>query len=415
MATITLRASKGSPLTNAEVDANFTNINNEVATKLASADFTGSNILTLIKTVDGDLSGLDADTVDGLNQATTNTASTLVSRDASGNFSAGTITAEGGFATSGSATFSGKAAITSGTISGISDLAVADGGTGASDASTARTNLGLAIGSDVQAYDATLQGIAAGTYAAGKILYTIDTDTFEAATITEKARNLLDDATASAMQGTIGVRVGTDVQPFDSDLSNLSALTTTGLGVRQGSNWVTKTITGSGGLTVANGDGQGSGDIIISAGQSIGTSDDVQFDSLGIGTAASGTTGQIRATNTITAYYSDERLKENIELIPNALEKVMSLRGVTFNANTLAESYGYTDKSKQVGVIAQDVEKVLPETVVPAPFDRMLFEGKEISKSGQDYKTVHYEKLVPLLIEAIKELSEEVKSLKEGK
>lgn len=137
------------------------------------------------------------------------------------------------------------------------------------------------------------------------------------------------------------------------------------------------------------------------------------FTSLGVGTANSGVSGEIRATNQITAYYSDERLKENIELIPNALDKVMQLRGVTYTSNQIAEQYGYKNKDKQVGVIAGDVQKVLPEAVKPAPFDIMqLGEGIEISKSGENYKTVQYEKLVPLLIEAIKELNIEIKNLK---
>jgi hypothetical protein len=141
------------------------------------------------------------------------------------------------------------------------------------------------------------------------------------------------------------------------------------------------------------------------------TDDDVRFDSLGVGTAASGVTGEIRALKTITAWYSDERLKENIELIPNALDKVETLRGVSFNANDIAESYGYSKEEKHVGVIAQDVKEVLPEAVKPAPFDRQIFEGTEYSKSGQEYMTVQYEKLVPLLIEAVKELSAKVKEL----
>ena len=129
-----------------------------------------------------------------------------------------------------------------------------------------------------------------------------------------------------------------------------------------------------------------------------------QISSLGVGTAASGTAGEIRATNAITAYYSDERLKTDITEISGALDKVMQLKGVTFRANELAESYGYKSDKEQVGVIAQDVEKVLPQIVVPAPFDIMqLQEGVEISRSGENYKTVHYEKLVPLLIQAIKE------------
>lgn len=129
-----------------------------------------------------------------------------------------------------------------------------------------------------------------------------------------------------------------------------------------------------------------------------------QFKSIGVGTAGSNTTGEIRATNAVTSYYSDERLKTDITEISGALDKVMQLRGVTFRANNIAESFGYSTEKEQVGVIAQDVEKVLPQVVVPAPFDIMqLQEGVEISRSGENYKTVHYEKLVPLLIQAIKE------------
>jgi hypothetical protein len=134
------------------------------------------------------------------------------------------------------------------------------------------------------------------------------------------------------------------------------------------------------------------------------TSQNSQFNSVGVGTAASATAGEIRATGDVTSNYSDERLKTDITEISGALDKVMQLRGVTFRANELAESFGYSTEKEQVGVIAQDVEKVLPQIVVPAPFDIMqLQEGVEISRSGENYKTVHYEKLVPLLIQAIKE------------
>jgi len=168
------------------------------------------------------------------------------------------------------------------------------------------------------------------------------------------------------------------------------------------------TLTGTANrVTVTN----SSGGITLSAPQDIATTSNPQFGSLGIGTAASGTAGEIRATNQITSYYSDERLKEDIVEITDALEKVMALRGVTYKPNSIAESLGYK-KQNEVGVIAQDVEKVLPEAVKPAPFDIMLFENTEISRSGQNYKTVQYEKLVPLLIEAIKELNKEVQQLK---
>jgi hypothetical protein len=137
-----------------------------------------------------------------------------------------------------------------------------------------------------------------------------------------------------------------------------------------------------------------------------------QMTSLGIGTPASGTTGEIRATNNITAYYSDRRLKENIKPIVDAVRKVLSISGVTFNSNDLAETYGYTDRKTQVGVIAQEIEAVLPEIVVPAPFDiAKNSNGVEYSKSGHNFKTVQYEKIVPLLIEAIKEQQTQIETL----
>jgi len=147
---------------------------------------------------------------------------------------------------------------------------------------------------------------------------------------------------------------------------------------------------------------------------SIPTTLDLQVNSLGVGTPASTTTGEIRATNNITAYYSDVRLKTNITPIRSALSKLLSLNGVTFEPNKLAEKYGYTDKSEQVGVIAQEVEKVLPQIVVPAPFDIAVDQnGNEYSKSGENYKTVHYEKLIALLIEAMKEQNQTIEFLKD--
>ena len=144
-------------------------------------------------------------------------------------------------------------------------------------------------------------------------------------------------------------------------------------------------------------------------------STDAKINSIGVGSGVTipTTDGEIRATGSITAYYSDERLKENIEDIQDALSKVMTLRGVTYNGNALAETFGYTSKERQVGVLAGDVQKVLPEAVKPAPFDILqLQEGTEISRSGENYKTVQYEKIVPLLIQAIKELKEEVDRIK---
>lgn len=137
------------------------------------------------------------------------------------------------------------------------------------------------------------------------------------------------------------------------------------------------------------------------------TGSDAQVNSLGVGTAASAVTGQIRATNSITAFYSDERLKQNIKEIENALEKIEQLKGVYYTQNALAEKFGYNDYSRQVGVLAQDVQKVLPEAVTGAPFD-IDREGNSIS--GEKYLTVYYEKIIPLLIQSIKELKKLIDS-----
>jgi hypothetical protein len=133
--------------------------------------------------------------------------------------------------------------------------------------------------------------------------------------------------------------------------------------------------------------------------------------SLGVGTTSSNNSGEIRATGDITSNYSDQRLKEDITTIPCALEKVEMLRGVYYKPNSIAESFGYK-KQQEVGVLAQDVLSVLPEAIKPAPFDILRYENTEISRSGENYMTVQYEKIIPLLIEAIKELNKEVKELK---
>jgi hypothetical protein len=120
------------------------------------------------------------------------------------------------------------------------------------------------------------------------------------------------------------------------------------------------------------------------------------FTGLNVGSASGAGTGEIRASSDIIAHYSsDSRLKTEIQIIPDALQKLKSIDGVTFNWNSLAENKD-TEK-REAGVIAQQVQKVLPEI---------------ISVRDNGYLAVAYEKLVPLLIEAIKELSAEVEVLK---
>jgi len=110
--------------------------------------------------------------------------------------------------------------------------------------------------------------------------------------------------------------------------------------------------------------------------------------------------GDIIATGNITAFFSDERLKDFQGTIPDALDKVNSLNGYYFTPNDTALGLGVEDKGVEVGISAQEVEAVLPEIVTD-------------SAVGEGYKTVWYEKLTPLLIEAVKELTDKVDDLEE--
>ena len=121
---------------------------------------------------------------------------------------------------------------------------------------------------------------------------------------------------------------------------------------------------------------------------------------LGIGTTSVGSTaGELRAADEVTAYYSsDERLKENITTIEDALDKVNAIRGVEFDwkADHIKKrggEDGYFVRKHDVGILAQDVKKVCPEVVAE----------REDGTLG-----VKYEKLIGLLVQAINELSAKV-------
>jgi hypothetical protein len=107
------------------------------------------------------------------------------------------------------------------------------------------------------------------------------------------------------------------------------------------------------------------------------------------------------ATGNITAYgsISDERLKENIEVIENPIDKIKDLKGVTFNYKK--------DGSKSTGLIAQDLQKVLPEAVYTSKTI-----GDEINnEEAEEHLAIRYGNTVGLLVEAIKELEARVKEL----
>jgi hypothetical protein len=136
--------------------------------------------------------------------------------------------------------------------------------------------------------------------------------------------------------------------------------------------------------------------------------------SVGRGDSNVRTSNTFYAGGDVVAYSSDIRLKENIKPIDNAIDKIMKLNGVYYTWKDMVTDVGFTPLQKdEVGVLAQEVQEVLPEVVTAAPFDCEIDPptGKTQSKSGQNYLTVKYEKLVPLLIEAIKEQQTTIQQL----
>ncbi len=132
---------------------------------------------------------------------------------------------------------------------------------------------------------------------------------------------------------------------------------------------------------------------------SLDTAFNAQFQGVGANTA--GATGEVRATGNITAYYSsDIALKENLNPISDALDKVMSITGYNFDwkdshIEERGGEDGYFVRKKDVGIVAQEIEKILPEAVA----DRV-----------DGTKGVKYEQIIPLLVEAIKDLKSQLDS-----
>lgn len=124
----------------------------------------------------------------------------------------------------------------------------------------------------------------------------------------------------------------------------------------------------------------------------------------------SGSSGHVYATGDVRTAASDARLKTNVQEIPDAVEKVKAIRGVTFDwVDDIESEYDFHPMDKHdIGVIAQEVEAVLPELVDEAPFN-----GSYTEKTGKDhgFRTVRYDRMVALLIEAVKEQQTQIDAL----
>ena len=383
------------------------------------------------------------------NATNANTVSTIVARDASGNFSAGTITATlSGNASTASAWATGRTLSLTGDVTGTS--ASFDGSGNISIATTIAAD-SVALGTDTtgnyvasitngsyitggnggsEGAGLTLAVDATSANTASKVVARDASGNFSAGTITAalsgNASTATTLATARNIQGvSFNGSADITVVTAGTGVSVSGTAVSIGQAVATSSNVTFANMTSTGVLTVSNGSttangikfgadpGGGSGDIAqinyyASAGESTilhlqvdnDADDYIKLDASG----GTDNVGAFRATGEITAYYSDERLKNFSGKIEGALDKVMNLNGFYYTENDLAKSFGFNNDKQQVGVSAQQVQAVLPEAVRVAPFVRDV-------ETDIEYLTVQYEKLVPLLIEAIKEQQKKIEEL----
>lgn len=369
MAAPTLRLVKGAPLTNAEVDANFNDLYNE---KLALAGGTMTGALSL-----------SADPVAALHAATKQYVDNGFLAKAGGALT-GALTLAG-------APTSSLHAATKAYVDSQTALYLLLTGGALSGALTLAGDPSASMHAATKQYvdnkDNLSLALTGGTLTGALVLASDPTANMHAAT-----KQYVDARDALRLALTGGTLTGA-LTLAGAPTSALHAATKA---------YVDGTVTSLAGTVNQIGVSASTGAITLNLPQDINTGSSVRFASLGIGTPASGVVGEIRATNEVTAYYSsDASLKENVTEITAALAKVAMIRGVEFDwTDEVIKKRGGIDgffvRKHDVGVIAQEVQAVLPEVVAER-------EDKTLA--------VKYEKLVPLLIQAVNELAHKVQSL----
>jgi hypothetical protein len=349
----------------------------------------------------------------------------------------GTVTSVSGAGGSTGLTLTGGPITTTGTLTLGGTLAIANGGTGAATASGARLNLDTPStgGSGASGtWGINITGSAASATTATNVTGTVAV-----------ANGGTGATTAGVALSNLGAYAASNPSGFTSNTGTVTSVSgsggTTGLTLSGGPITSSGTLSLGGTLAVANGGtgattqgtaqaaldvpsrggsgASGTWGINISGNAATATSattattattanalntgNNYQVNSLGVGTAGSGTAGEIRATNNVTAFFSsDASLKENVQPIENALGIVSAVGGKTFDWTDayIAEHGGedeYFVKKSDFGVIAQDVQAVFPLAVRKRPDGKLA---------------VDYERLVAVAFAAIDQLKAEVDELR---
>jgi len=161
------------------------------------------------------------------------------------------------------------------------------------------------------------------------------------------------------------------------------------------------------------------GDLIVSKSPWIVTNSNIYYSSNVNITGQLYIEGDVTVTGFVVAggpinanQFSDNRLKNQTSNIRNPIDLISKLNGFHYIPNELAQQYGFKERN-EIGLSAQEVQNIFPEIVSLAPFDMVRDNYNNIvSKSGDNYLTINYEKLAPLFVESIKYLKKELNELK---
>jgi hypothetical protein len=371
------------------------------------------------------------------------TTNGVIARTGTGTVAGRTITAGTGISISNGDGVSGNPTITALNNGTVTSIATGNGITGGTITSTGTLGLtGQALALHNLATSGLIARTGAGTVAGRTLTAGTGIDVTNGDGVSGNPTVAVDvsDFMTNGSDNRIVTATGTDAMNAEANLTfNGNSLNLTGTGTTLFTNSLYHIFTNSGttgqGMILGYHTGTGVGGL-IAGDASGGTENNLVIGgyngsawgevmrikgggNVGIGTTTPSqklhVVGQIVATNEITAFFSDERLKTKVNDVTNALDIVNKLNPFRYVSNELANAFGFDSDNLQIGLSAQEVQRVVPEIVKLAPFDMERDEDNNlISKSGENYLTLDYAKLVPVLVQAIKELKAELDEVKKN-